>query len=173
MIKRPVPDFLDNGLLPLLTGEAGEVGRLSPYGCDMTDVRAQFGHTEHRLLLIDGLERYRQDLRTAGFRLAVQWLSGSFVERNAEPSDIDVVNFGMMPRQSSTDNRDLVEAQRSLFYKNECKSAYSCDPAFVLLTANPLKVAQSTTYGTTLFSYSKQYRLPRGFLALSGNTKLI
>jgi len=166
----PLPDFNHEGLLPLsLSNTNGIIARQSPYGCSLTTFRERFGFTDQREKLIDGLERFRSDLTSEGVHIAFQWVSGSFVERDAEPKDLDLVTFYMPPCvvRTPAEMKIFALSKPHLFIKKTCKDRYGCEPNYVLLANNPLALVRATTHWTMLLSYRRD-GLPRGFVALGG-----
>lgn len=171
--RQALPDFDEAGLLPhLIPTENGPVPRQSPYGCSLAMFRERFGTTPRRRELIDGLTAYRERVTETGLRIALQWVSGSIVERDAEPNDIDVVSFYWPPVGVSDQEamKRFARTYNDLFEKAVSRRLYGCDPNFVLLTNHPIRMVRSTTYWMSLYSYSKVHGRSRGFVALAGCT---
>lgn len=165
-----VPQFNEHGLLPTFATTGPERSRhQSPYPCTLEELRREFGNSRRRLELIDGLDRYRADLGKTGLRVAFQWIGGSFVERDSEPNDIDLVNFFYPMRGMDADlMKEFVLLHGELFHKPDAKLAYGCEPNFVAMISKPSRIVMTTAYWCTLFGVSRSTGLPKGFLVLPG-----
>ncbi len=74
----------------------------SPYVVTAGELVQRFAINASRCVILDGLLRYRAELRELGFVGGFQWLDGSFVEdvearEDRAPKDIDVVTFAHPP----------------------------------------------------------------------------
>lgn len=96
-----------------------------------------------RCTILDGLLRYRADLRGIGFVEGFQWLDGSFVEdiearEGRPPRDIDVVSFAYPPRgMSKTEINRIMDERPDLFDHERCKQGFHCDTSIINLTTSP------------------------------------
>jgi hypothetical protein len=93
-----IPAFNHSHALPPFEGERMTSAHSSPYVITSSELVRRFSFSAPRCLILDGLIRYRAELRALGFVGGFQWLDGSFVEdiegREARPPhDIDVVTF--------------------------------------------------------------------------------
>lgn len=169
----PLPDWDDAGLLPhLIASDEGPTPRQSPYGCGFDTFKDRFGEGHHRRDLVEGLAAYRERIEEIGLTVAFQWVSGSIVERDAEPNDIDMVSFYWPPEGVARKDQmeHFARTYNDVFEKAVCRRFYGCDPNFVLLSNHPMRLVRATSYWLSLYSYSKAHGRSRGFVALSGRS---
>lgn len=163
-----IPPFNISSVLPPFVGQDSTDGAgRSPYEATMTDLVSRFGTTKPRLDLLDGLLRYREQLRLCGVSNAIQWINGSFVEsveiiRQRSPSDVDLLTLGSPP----VDWR----SRPDLFDPKLAKSTYGCDAYFIDLTIPPHQVVTAATYWYGLFSHQRDTHLWKGFLRVPLNS---
>lgn len=95
----PLPDFNINGVLPPFLGDspAGPFSEMSPYRASAVEVVQMLSFSEGRKSILRGWLLHRKMLRAIGFESGFQWLDGSFVEKDKEPGDIDVMTFLRRP----------------------------------------------------------------------------
>jgi hypothetical protein len=125
-------------------------GTFTPHETTMDEVVDRFGTSKARRKILDGLLRYRADLRAAGLHGlgCEQWLCGSFVEQlSREPNDVDVLTLLYYAVPPTPQLRDLFDWQKT-------KPMYLCDayPHPVLPIPPSVKML---TYWTGLFGHRR------------------
>ncbi len=164
----PIPEFdrLLN-ILPPHSGDPTAGTGASPYSCRWEEVVSRFGATDERLSLLDGLLRFRKELRSRGI-FGFQWLDGSFVEdceqqRGRPLGDTDVVTFidKTIPFNSVME----VVTDRQL-RSPASKDVYHVDSYFVYLRETPRVVIRNCTYWYGLFSHRRDDALWKGMLEI-------
>lgn len=144
----------------------------SPYLVKATEVVERFALNPERCVILDGLLRYRAELRELGFFHGFQWLDGSFVEdiegrENRPPRDIDLVTFAHAPAGRDKANvRQLLAARPDLFVQERCKMNFHCDTNIVNLSAQPEWLVTQTRYWYGLYSHRRGDALWKGLLEL-------
>jgi len=88
-----LPDFTPQGFLPVPP---------PVYTADWDEFVTRFGWTPRRKVLLDGIARVGDNLRSAG--ISVIWIAGSFVTSKDDPGDFDGV---WDPRALSFDPRKV------------------------------------------------------------------
>jgi hypothetical protein len=144
---RVIPKLNTSGVLPPFIGEdATEPAGTSPYHCSMSQLCERFGSTPERRAILEGLLRFRSEMRAAGITSGWQFIAGSFVEdcevlRGRPPDDVDVVTFAVLPATTPEEKRDLIAAHPTLFSPRRAKAEFKCDAYMVDLdVAAPLLV---------------------------------
>ena len=164
----PIPEF--DRLLNILPPHAGDPtarAGLSPFSCSWKEVESRFGTSDDRLNLLDGLLRFRKELRDRGI-FGFQWLDGSFVEdceqqRGKSPGDIDVVTF-IDKAIPFSDVRGVVQDRQ--LGPPASKEAFHVDSYFVCLGEAPRVVIRNCTYWYGLFSHRRDDALWKGMLEI-------
>ena len=144
----------------------------SPYLTSMLELVQRFAHLPGRRRLLDGLLRYRADLRGLGFVRGFQWLDGSFSEnieahQQRSPNDIDLVTFAFAPvGLSSTRVSQVLMANADLFIAAKAKDKYGCDAYVVPLDKSPENLVKRTAYYFSLFSHRRGDHVWKGMLKI-------
>jgi len=144
----------------------------SPYPVTATELVQRFAISIPRRAILDGLLRYRAELRALGFVRGLQWLDGSFVENVEErerrpPQDIDVVTFAHPPAgMGSAEIRKAMAARPDLFVQERCKEEFLCDTNIVNLETAPEWLVTQTRYWYGLYSHRRGDSLWKGLLEL-------
>lgn len=144
----------------------------SPYIVTAGELAQRFAFSVQRRLILDGLLRYRAELRSLGFAQGFQWLDGSFVEdvearEDRAPNDIDVVTFAHPPASMNKAQINQMMASRpDLFDHDLCKSGFRCDTAIVNLTTSPEWLVTQARYWYGLYSHRRGDALWKGLLQL-------
>jgi hypothetical protein len=168
-----IPGFNHSHVLPPFVGERMTSAHSSPYPVTASELVQRFAFNEARLVVLDGLLRYRAELRGLGFTQGFQWLDGSFVEDveardNRPPNDIDVVTFVCPPEgMSSPEVRQMLASRPDLFDHALCKQAFRCDTSIVNLTTSPQWLVTQTRYWYGLYSHRRGDALWKGMLQVS------
>lgn len=170
-----VPAYNAGGVLPPYGDSAVDRHR-SPYKVTMGFLVSNFGTSKARLELLRGLVEYRRVLFQAGFRVGIQWLDGSFVEKaevtkGRPPSDIDIVTLFHRPAQYQTDPNlwrgQSVTIFNTFFNPQNCKPTYKCDTFGIDLDKKPSLIVEDVTYWFSLFSHQKITNVWKGLLCLT------
>lgn len=137
----------------------------------MIEVVQRFATSEERIAILDGLLRYRAELRRVGIASGVQWLDGSFVEmvediRGRAPKDIDVVTFADRPVQDATEFVEIMLQNPKLFDPHDAKAAYRVDAYFMDTLKPSLLLVDDVTYFFGLFSHQRATSLWKGMLTV-------
>ncbi len=164
----PIPEFdLVNNILPPFLGDPRLASNMAPYRCLFEDVESQLGTSPERLNILQGLRRFRSELRSMGV-IGFQWIDGSFVEnceiqRRLPPGDIDVVTF-----IEGSCHLDIVKkvVQDTRLNPPESKSLFHVDSYFIHLGDKPRSVVKNTTFWYGLFSHRKGDSLWKGMLEI-------
>ena len=115
----------------------------------MVELVEKFAISPHRCRMLDGLLRYRAELRRVGLCDGFQWIDGSFVETlPRDPNDVDVVTLSSLPTASDP-------ADDYLFDPREAKRHFSCDAYFIDLKTSPLQAINDAVYWYGLFSHQR------------------
>lgn len=144
----------------------------SPYPVTTSELVQRFAISSARSMVLDGLLRYRAELRGLGFVQGFQWLDGSFVENveareNRAPNDVDLVTFAHRP--AGMDNiaiKRLLPTRPDLFDQERCKAGFHCDTNLVNLTTAPEWLITQTRYWYGLYSHRRGDALWKGMLQL-------
>ena len=144
---------------------------VSPYVVSMSELVRRFATGAARRCILDGLLRYRGELRTLGFIEGFQWLDGSFVEdvesrESRAPNDIDVVTFARPPLHTTTrvQVQQLLDARPALFDRDSCKQGFHCDTTLVNLSTSPEWLVKQTRYWYGLYSHRRGDAVWKGML---------
>lgn len=168
-----IPAFNHSHVLPPYIGDSPiQAAQGSPYETTPLELVQRLGHTDARRRLLEGLFRYRGDLRSLGFSEGFQWLDGSFVEdversQARAPGDIDVVTFAMTPQgMSPAQVEALPKMYPDLFDLNRAKARYSCDAYLLRLDGSPGRLVRRAAYYFGLFSHRRSDNVWKGLLAM-------
>ena len=129
----------------------------------------RFSDTRDRRELLIGLLDYRAALHTAGVRVGLQWVNGSFVEdtihrAQREPSDIDLVTFFQLPDERT--QGQWLQDNRSLFDPKANKCQYGVDAYAVVLDGGDLlSMVRKIAYWNSLWSHDRNHRW-KGYLEI-------
>lgn len=135
-----IPAWNAVGVLPpILPGATGSSRERSPYRVNLSMLVDRFSTSPERMIILDGLLRFRTALHQAGIVSGFQWLDGSFLEdvetqENRPPNDMDVVTFFYMPQ--GYDQRSLVHQHGALFDSKQTKANFAMD-AYPVVLGNP------------------------------------
>lgn len=163
-----IPPFNISGVLPPFVGHSPtNLANMSPYEVKISEVIARFATTVERVNILNGLLKYRQDLRKIGVNQGFQWLDGSFLEnveitRNRPPQDMDLVTFAAIPPE--LDQKQLIKDYPHLFIREETKKHYYCDAFLVDLNKRPELLVNETRYWFGLFSHQRASSIWKGML---------
>lgn len=144
----------------------------SPYLVSSSELVQRFAISWPRCIVIDGLLRYRSQLRGVGFTHGFQWLDGSFVEdiearEHRAPKDIDVVTFTHpLGGMSKAEINQMMETRPELFNLERCKQEFHCDTSIVNLATAPEWLVLQTRYWYGLYSHRRGDALWKGMLQL-------
>jgi hypothetical protein len=168
----PIPPFDSNSVLPPHTGDPRQIGQLSPYPCTTLEICQRFATTPERIVILDGLLRFRALLATAGFHQGFQWLDGSFLEdvealENRPPNDLDIVTFYASP--SPNFNQQVATAHPILTQHDQTKQTYHLDHYFMDMIRNPVLTVEGSRYWALLFSHRRD-GVWKGMLRVDLNT---
>lgn len=163
-----LPHWGGSGVLPpVWPGELGNSSRRSPYRVSLAEFSERFATSPDRIIILEGLLRFRRKLHELGMVSGFQWLDGSFLERielleNRSPRDIDVVTFFEMPRGET--QRSLVQKDEQLFESGFLKKTYAVDGYFCEL-ARPVDAQQIrlVSYWYSMWSHRRD-GLWKGFV---------
>jgi hypothetical protein len=167
-----IPAFNHSHVLPPFEGERLTRAHSSPYLVATSELVQRFANSAPRSVILDGLLRYRADLRSLGFVSGFQWLDGSFVEdvearEDRAPKDIDLVTFAYAPAGMSKPQINQMMAGRPhLFDRDACKTGFLCDTFLVNLTTSPESLVTQTRYWYGLYSHRRGDALWKGMLQL-------
>lgn len=148
----------------------------SPYLVTSSELVQRFASSRQRCIVLDGLLRYRSELRGLGFVQGFQWLDGSFVEdvearENRPPNDIDVVTFAHGPAGMSAPHiKQMLGARPEIFEHERCKREFHCDTSIVNLSTAPEWLVLQTRYWYGLYSHRRGDALWKGMLQLPLNS---
>lgn len=165
----PLPDFNIDGVLPPFVGTDGPGGHLedlSPYRVGVLEAVRALSLSEPRKTILRGWLLHRRALRAIGFTQGFQWLDGSFVEKDKEPKDIDVVTYFRRPptAQTSADLAAHLRANLPVFSRAQVKAAFHVDFLFVDLQGTSEAIVNLTRYYTGLFSHRRSDYLWKGMI---------
>jgi hypothetical protein len=104
-----------------------------------------FTESINRPVLIDGLKRYLNALRSIGLHIEV-WIDGSFSTKKLEPSDVDLVIFAS---QNELDSLDLTKQTNfsALVDRVSIKKVFGCDVLFAVMEDANLRSYWRGWYG--------------------------
>jgi len=167
----PLPDFNIDGVLPPFVGTDGPGGHLedlSPYKVGVLETVHALSFSEPRKTILRGWLLHRRALRAIGFTEGFQWLDGSFVEKDKEPKDIDVVTYFRRPpmAQTPTELAAHLRANLPVFSRAQVKATFH-DFLFVDLQGTSEAIVNLTRYYTGLFSHRRSDYLWKGMLEVS------
>lgn len=139
MTESPVaiPAWSSAGVLPPIRPNApGSSPDRSPYVVTLAMVIDRFATSPERMVILNGLLRFRADLHAANITSGFQWLDGSFLEQvevleDRPPQDMDVVTFLDLPL--GMDQLSLAQRHGALFDQKYVKANYAMDAYFAVL----------------------------------------
>lgn len=126
-----IPAWTMSGIVPpIRPGLPGHDVDRSPYHAELDEFISRFALSSERVRILQGLMRYRADLRASGIVDGFQWLNGSFLEHiedteSRPPNDIDVVTFFNLPNGHT--QRSFLPTVMHLFDTDACKLRYFVD----------------------------------------------
>ncbi len=167
-----IPNFNHSYVLPPFEGERMTSAHSSPYPVSASELVQRFATSAPRCVILDGLLRYRTELRSLGFVQGFQWLDGSFVEdvesrEDRAPKDIDVVTFAHRPvGMNDQQVKAMLTTRTDLFVQERCKEGFHCDTNLVNLTTSPEWLVTQTRYWYGLYSHRRGDALWKGMLQL-------
>lgn len=166
-----IPAFNHSHVLPPFEGDRLNSAQSSPYKATVDELVRRFATSPERSSILDGLFRYRAELRKHGFVKGFQWLDGSFVEDvetrdGRPPGDIDLVTFAYPPEGSSNAEIGHLFATVDLFNRERCKENYRCDTTIVNLTTSPEWLVTQSRFWYGLYSHRRGDALWKGMLEL-------
>jgi hypothetical protein len=167
-----IPAFNHSHVLPPFEGERMTSAHSSPYIVTAVELVQRFAFSAPRCTILDGLLRYRAELRGLCFSQGFQWLDGSFVEdvetrEDRAPNDIDVVTFAYPPAgMNKAEINRMMALHPDLFDHELCKKGFHCDTAIVNLTTSPEWLVAQTRYWYGLYSHRRGDTLWKGLLQL-------
>ena len=164
-----IPPWEPDGLLPPVDPSDPVSRNRSPYRATLPELVVRFGTSTERLLLLDGLLRYRALWHSAGLTRGFQWINGSFVEdketlEEAPPRDIDIVTFFELPKGAS---QVALNSQNTiLFRQDDVKSEFRVDTYWVVLDHSNMEyLIERTVYWSSLFAHTRQNQW-KGFVEI-------
>ena len=173
-IKAMIPKFNHSGVLPptLPGGDPTLQAHMSPYPASMSAVVIHFATSTERILILEGMLRYREYLLSTGIENGFQWLDGSFVEdcestRSRPPKDIDLVTFAERPAGYTADkdwDTFCDKHWEHAFDPDAIKAAYSCDAYYVDLSISAQFLVRRTRYWFGLFSHQRGTNVWKGMI---------
>ncbi len=163
-----LPHWNGFGVLPPVRPEVpGSSPERSPYRISLTSLVDRFATSQERMVILDGLLKFRKKLHELDVVSGFQWLDGSFLEQielleNRSPRDIDVVTFFDMPRDEN--QHSLRQKAEELFDTKHLKTAYAIDGYFIVL-GQPLNAWQvrNVAYWYSMWSHRRD-GLWKGFV---------
>ena len=167
-----IPAFNHSHVLPPFEGERTTSANSSPYLVEASELVQRFATSTERCVILDGLLRYRAELRALGFVQGFQWLDGSFTENieareNRPPKDVDLVTFSHRPAgMNDAAIQSTLAARPDLFDQERCKHQFHCDTNIVSLSARPEWLVTQTRYWYGLYSHRRGDALWKGMLQL-------
>lgn len=144
----------------------------SPYLVAASELVQRFATSVERCVILDGLLRYRAELRALGFVQGFQWLDGSFTENieareNRAPKDVDLVTFAHRPAgKDDAAIKDMLAIRPDLFDQERCKHQFHCDTSIVNLSTTPEWLVTQSRYWYGLYSHRRGDALWKGMLQL-------
>ncbi|SFI43473.1 hypothetical protein SAMN05216304_102737 [Bosea sp. OK403] len=172
-----LPVFDLRGLLPPFNGSDPATADRSPYFCNMTELCAAFGTSDHRKKLLRNLIAYRALIAADDYTDGLQFIDGSFVENieqieSRNPSDIDVFSILSLPAKY-IGNMPAWNSGGSAFWNDEIidqpknKARFSLDCYAIIFNPNsPASLIQQTIYWYSLFSHRRTSHEWKGFAAV-------
>ncbi len=162
-----IPSFTARGLLPPFVGASpAAAASRAPYVATIIEIVDLYATSPERLLILDGLLRYRDMLQRVGLVSGFQWIDGSFSEEiekieNRPPNDVDLVTFFSRPSAAAS-NQDWAAFQTQnqaalsmLFDPQLSKQQFKCDAYSVELDLLPTDLVHFTHYWFGLFSHRR------------------
>lgn len=163
-----LPHWNADGVLPPVRPEvAGNSPERSPYRVSLGGFVDRFATSPERMVILDGLLRFRGELHALGIVSGFQWLDGSFLEQiefleSRHPRDMDIVTFFDLP--AGEDQRSLFQKAKQLFDQKHLKVTYRVDGYFSVLgqLVDAWQV-QSISYWYSMWSHRRD-GLWKGFV---------
>lgn len=151
-----IPPWTPRGVLPPNDALDPVSASRSPYTVSLLDLVMRFGTSRPRLLVLDGMLRFRKALHAMGAVEGFQWLDGSFTEdcetlEGRPPADIDVVTFfEASSRIAPAAPHDTV------FDHPAAKREFQVDAYFVELDLlPPAMITSISTYWYSIWSHRR------------------
>lgn len=172
-----LPPFDLRGLLPPFKGGDPVTADRSPYFCDMSELCATLGTSDHRKQLLRNLIAYRALLATDDYADGLQFVDGSFVENieqieSRNPTDIDVFSI-LSPPAKYVGNLAAWNAVGVTFWQTEIidqaknKARFSLDCYAMMFDASrPAALLKQLLYWYSLFSHRRANHDWKGFVAV-------
>lgn len=167
-----IPAFNHSHVLPPYEGERMSSASSSPYLVGASELVQRFATSTERCVILDGLLRYRAELRALGFVQGFQWLDGSFTENieareSRPPKDVDLVTFSHRPAgMDDAAIKNLLATRPDLFDQERCKHQFHCDTNIVSLSTRPEWLVTQSRYWYGLYSHRRGDALWKGMLQL-------
>jgi hypothetical protein len=158
----PVPLKMDlshaGGRVLPVQDPAGTWGlQISPFVVTLDHLEAQFCFSERRKRLFAGLSDYIRLTRSTRHPPLLQFVSGSFIDDEPDPGDVDVASL----------IQRVDEESMPLFYdKAFTLGRFGVDPLVFVLGDDPARNCLSVMRLASLYSRRKQDGMQRGFLCL-------
>lgn len=142
--------------LALWRGEGAElptVKSMAPFALTVDAFVDAFATSPARLPPVAGLLAVRARLRRLGIERGFHWVGGSFLRRDAEPHDLDVVTFHLPPAawQSERDRVAALRREPEVFQRRLAAQHFRCDLRFVDMS-DPFALARWASYWALFFS---------------------
>jgi hypothetical protein len=160
MSTASIPPWNSYGVLPpVMPGLPGNSPERSPYRASLASFVDSFATSPERIVILNGLLRFRADLHALGIVTGFQWLDGSFLEQielleGRSPRDMDVVTFFEMP--SGETQRSLVGQAPHIFDPRQVKASYAIDGYYSLLGLPvDTQQVQAITYWYSMWSHRR------------------
>lgn len=168
-----LPHWNEVGVLPPVRPEVpGNSPERSPYRVSLVSFVDLFATSPERMVILNGLLKFRRKLHELGIVSGFQWLNGSFLEyiellENRDPRDMDVVTFFDLP--AGENQRSLLQKDKQLFDQEFLKATYTIDGYFSVL-GQPVdtRQVQSITYWYSMWSHRRD-GLWKGFVQVDLN----
>lgn len=145
----------------------------SPYLLQPANFVKIFGFTKERLIILQGLFKYRSELYEVGITSGFQWLNGSFVTdiENLEqrpPGDIDVVTFFYLPENET--QQSFLPKTKNLLNTKFTKPEFKVD-AYPVVLGEKITPAliDRISYWYSMWSHRKSDNMWKGFIKLELN----
>jgi len=165
-----IPAWNLQGVIPpVRPGVAGHHADRSPYKATLDAFVDAMGNSPPRLAIVEGLLRFRSEIRAAGITVGFQWLDGSFLEHaeateGRDPRDVDVVTFIEIPPGAT--EAALVAANPHLFDNAHVKKTHQVDSYWDVLGGSMNEASvQRIAYWYSMWSHRRD-GLWKGFVQI-------
>jgi hypothetical protein len=164
--KVAIPAWTADGVLPPINAAQPTSVERSPYIVSLTDYVLRFSDTTERRAVLSGFLNHRAALHKVGLVEGFQWLNGSFLEQvelleGRPPNDLDVVTFYRLPEGKT--QRDILDADPSLFDHDQLKTHYRVDAYFADLGTQAEQLTRRSVYWYSMWSHRRN-RVWKGFV---------